>query len=122
MIPAEPMPIAGAIILMNFSHARGTEQGGRRPALVVSTSEMHETTRRAIVCPITRNTQPWPTKVLLPAGLGAEGAVLVDQVRSVDRSERILRTLGQAPSAVVQEVRYRIAALIGLEMTMESSG
>jgi mRNA interferase MazF len=114
--------IGGAIILMDFSPARGTEQDGQRPALVVSTSEMHETTRRAIVCPITRNTRPWPTKVFLPLGVGAEGAVLVDQVRSVDRSARVLRTLGQAPATVLLEVRYKLAALIGIDATMESSG
>ena len=120
MTPAEP--IAGAIILMDFSPARGTEQDGQRPALVISAPEMHEATRRAIVCPITRNRRPWPTKVLLPPGLGTEGAILVDQVRSVDRNERFLRTLGQAPTAVLLEVRYKLAALMGIETTMESSG
>ena len=105
----------GDIVLTDFSPVRGTEQDGRRPALVISVHEMHEITRRAIICPITRNTQPWPTKVPLPQGLAAEGAVLVDQVRSVDRGERILRKLGQAPDKVVQDVRFKLAALIGIE-------
>ncbi len=121
-IHAEPLPAPGAIILMDFSPARGTEQSGQRPALVVSELEMHEMTHRAIVCPITRNTQPWPTKVFLPSGYGAAGAVLVAPVRSLHRSERILRTLGQAPHAVLLEVRRKLAVLVGIETAAESSG
>jgi len=79
---------------------------------------MHEMTRRAIVCPITRNTQPWPSKVLLPEGLAAQGAVLVDQVRSIDRDARILRKLGQVPDAVLLLVRRKLAALTGIEFAV----
>jgi mRNA interferase MazF len=83
---------------------------------------MHEMTRRAIVCPITRNTQPWPSKVLLPEGLAAQGAVLVDQVRSIDRNARILRKLGQVPDAVLLAVRRKLAALVGIEFALGSQG
>lgn len=107
---------------MDFGPVRGTEQDGTRPALVISERGMHEVTRRAIICPITRNTQPWPTKVPLPAGLGAEGAVLVDQVRSVDRDARILRTLGRAPDSVLLLVRRKLAALTGIEFSAGSQG
>jgi mRNA interferase MazF len=79
---------------------------------------MHEMTRRAIVCPITRNTQAWPSKVLLPEGLAAQGAVLVDQVRSIDRNARILRKLGQVPDAVLLLVRRKLAALTGIEFAV----
>jgi mRNA interferase MazF len=121
MTPADPPPSPGSIVLMDFSPALGSEQGGLRPALVVSQDEMHEMTRRAIVCPITRNIQPWPTKVFLPSGLAAEGAVLVDQVRSVDRGARILRKLGQAPEAVLLQVRRKLVALMGIEMAAGGS-
>jgi mRNA interferase MazF len=116
MSPAEELPNPGDIVLTDFAPVRGTEQGGTRPALVISERGMHEITRRAIICPITRNTQPWPTKVLLPDGLAAQGAVLVDQVRAIDRSERILRTLGRAPEAVLLKVRHKLAALMGIEI------
>jgi mRNA interferase MazF len=115
MTPDDALPSPGDIILLDFAPVRGSEQGGKRPALVISELEMHEMTRRAIVCPITRNTQPWPSKVLLPEGLGAEGAVLVDQVRSIDRNARILRKLGHAPDSVLLMVRRKLAALTGIE-------
>ena len=107
---------AGDFVLVELGPVRGTEQDGTRPALVVSDSGMHEFSRRALICPITRNRQPWPTKVMLPDGLPVQGAILVDQLRSVDRGERILRHLGTAPIEVLREVRQRIAALIALDL------
>jgi len=106
---------AGDLVLVELGPIRGTEQDGTRPALVISDHGMHEFSRRALICPITRNRQPWPTKVMLPEGLPVEGAVLVDQLRSIDRRERILRHLGTAPLEILQEVHRRLAALIGLE-------
>ena len=122
MIRAENLPNPGDIVLMDFSPIRGSEQGGTRPALVISARGMHEITRRAIICPITRNTQPWPTKVFLPDGLAAEGAVLVDQVRSIDRRERILRKLGQVPDPILLLVRHKLAALAGIEFSVTDLG
>ena len=111
----------GDIILVDFSPVRGTEQDGVRPAIVVSESGMHELSRRAFICPITRNTDPWPTKVMLPPGLPADGAVLVDQLRTIDRKERILRTLGQVPHDILLEVRQKLAALTGIEIAHANS-
>lgn len=114
-IRTEELPSPGDIVLTNFSPFRGTEQAGTRPALIVSTIGMHQITRRAVVCPITRNTRPWPTKVFLPEGLDVQGAVLVDQVRSIDRDARILRVLGRVPDSILRMVRHKLAALIGID-------
>jgi mRNA interferase MazF len=113
-IPAEPLHQPGDLILVEFGPVRGTEQDGRRPALIVSEALMNAATRRVIVCPITNNIEPWPTKVMLPVGLAVRGAVLTDQVRSIDQRARILRRLGIAPAAVLAEVRHQIAKLLGL--------
>lgn len=114
--PAEAIHRAGALLLVDFDPTLGTEQRGRRPALVVSSDDMALMSRRVIVCPITRNANPWPTKVLLPPGLGATGAVLVDQVRSIDRDVRILRSLGFVPDSVLDEVRGKLAPLLGIRL------
>lgn len=87
----------GELLLVDLGPVRGTEQDGRRPALVISNDQMHLLARRVIICPITRNRRHWPTKVFLPQGLPVEGAVLVDQVRAIDRDTRVLRSLGFVP-------------------------
>lgn len=105
----------GDLVLIDLGPVRGTEQDGQRPALVISSSEMHAFTRWAVVCPITRNVHPWPTKVFLPDGLAAAGAVLADQVRSIDRRERVVRKLGEVPNPITSAVRAKVAALLGID-------
>jgi mRNA interferase MazF len=51
---------------------------------------------------------------VLPEGLAISGAVLVDQVRSIDRAARRLRLVGDVPDAVLAEVQAKLAALFGI--------
>lgn len=104
----------GDIIWVDLDPVRGSEQAGQRPALVVSTDAMHMTTRRAVICPITKNTSAWPTKVILPDSMTVKGAVLADQVRSLDRAARGFRKVGAVPEDTLAHVRHIIGELIGL--------
>lgn len=107
---------AGELVLVDLDPTRGTEQRGRRPALIISSDHTAVMTRRVIVCPITRNVEPWPTKVILPPGSAVQGAVLVDQVRSLDRDARILRSLGEVSEDLLLEVRGKLAPLLGISL------
>ena len=109
------LPERGALVWVDFTPQSGREQAGHRPALVMSPRIYHERSKLAVVCPITSNTRPWPWKVMLPDGLAVSGAVLVDQVRSIDRIARRLRLAGDAPQAVITEVQARLAALLGMQ-------
>jgi mRNA interferase MazF len=42
------------------------------------------------------------------------GAVLADQVKSIDRTARRLRVAGKAPPAVLAEVQGKLVALLGI--------
>ena len=56
----------------------------------------HQRTPYAVVCPITS----WgghPFEVLLPEGLPIAGAVLADQVKSIDRLARRIEVVGRVP-------------------------
>jgi mRNA interferase MazF len=108
------LPQAGDLVWVDLEPTRGREQGGARPAVVLTDREFHRRGDTAIVCPITSNTAPWPTKVTLPDGLPVRGAVLVDQVRSLDRSARGFRFVGRVPEEILAEVRGRLAALLGI--------
>ena len=79
------LPDAGDIAWVDLDPVRGTEQAGRRPALVLSSMTYHDASRRAVVCPITSAARPWPFNVQLPTGLQTTGVVLVDQIRTIDR-------------------------------------
>ena len=52
---------------------------------------------------------------MLPAGLAVSGAILVDQVHSIDRFARNIRVAGEASMAVVAEVQAKLGVLLGVE-------
>ncbi|MGH6895502.1 MAG: type II toxin-antitoxin system PemK/MazF family toxin [Geminicoccaceae bacterium] len=108
------LPERGSLVWVDFTPQSGHEQARHRPALVVSPRLYHERSKLAVVCPITSNPRPWPWKVMLPEGLAVSGAVLVDQVRSIDRRARRLRLAGVAPQTVVAEAQAKLAALFGI--------
>lgn len=105
-------PAAGALVWADFRGAEASEQSGIRPAIVISMTGYNRRSRRSIVCPITSNKTPYPTKVLLPDGLAVSGAVLCDQVRALERRDRGFRLVGQAPPDVLAEVRSRVLELM----------
>ncbi len=108
------LPDAGDLVWVNFNPQAGHEQAGRRPAMVLSPLIYHEKTALAVVCPITSNANPYPFKVLLAEDLPITGAVLVDQVKSIDRAARQLQVAGRAPRDIVANVQAKLAALLGL--------
>jgi mRNA interferase MazF len=107
---------AGDLVWVDLRPTRGREQGGIRPAVVLTDREFHRRNDTAVVCPITSNKAPWPTKVVLPDGLVARGSILVDQIRALDRAGRGFRRLGRVPDQILNEVRGRLAAVLGINV------
>lgn len=108
-------PEAGDLIWTDFDPRTGREQGGRRPALVVSPVAFWRASGFAVVCPITSKIRPFGTSVVLPAGLKLAGEILTSHVRSIDTLARPILPVGQAvPSSVLDDVRAKLAALLGL--------
>lgn len=105
-------PDRGDLVWIDFDPQSGHEQAGRRPALVLSPRAYHQVSPYAVVCPITHTVKGYPFEVLLPEGLPISGAVLADQVKSIDRRSRRIEPAGKAPDSVVQEVVARILPLL----------
>jgi mRNA interferase MazF len=110
------LPDIGDIAWIDFDPIKGTEQGGRRPGLVLTSLGYHQRSRRAVVCPITSRERSWPFNVPLPAGLKTRGTVLVDQIRAIERGERIFEIIERVPAEFLSDVRGRLAALLGLDV------
>ena len=107
------MPDVGDLIWTDFDPTLGREQAGRRPALVVSSSEFTENTGLAIVCPITSRVRPFPTSIVLPPGLPITGEILTSHIRSLDTQVRPVRSAGAAiPPETAQLVRAKLDAFI----------
>ncbi len=108
------LPERGDLVWMEFSPHRGHEQAGRRPAIVLTARIYHERSAMTVVCPITSRERGWPTEVKLPPESPAAGVVLIDQIRSLDRTVRYMEIIGRAPQSVLDEIDAKLAAFLGL--------
>jgi len=108
-------PKAGDLIWTDFDPRVGREQSGRRPALVVSEVEFWRASGFAIVCPITSRVRRFGTSTVLPEGLAIAGEILPSHIRSIDTQARPIAYTGSSvSSAILDDVRAKLAALIGL--------
>lgn len=110
--PGPYVPERGDLVKMSFDPQAGHEQSGWRPALVVSPAVYNRASSLALVCPVTSRIKGYPFEVELPPGLGVEGAVLADQVRSLDWRARNARLVARAPASVVRDVLGLVETLV----------
>ncbi len=115
MAAAAYLPARGDLVWLPFTPQGGHEQAGHRPALVVSPAAYNRRVGLAVCCPVTSQVKGYPFEVVLPKGLGVEGAVLSDQVKSLDWRARRARRIGAVPRAVLEETVGKILALIDPE-------
>ena len=106
------VPSRGDLIWLQFNPRAGHEQASQRPAVVISPSSYNRRVGLALCCPVTSQVKGYPFEVLLPSGLGVEGAILSDQIKSLDWRARKARRIGNLPAEVLQETVGKMVALI----------
>jgi mRNA interferase MazF len=112
------VPDAGDIVWLEFSpqakcEQTRHEQAGHRPTLVLSPAAYNSKTGTMLCCPMTTQIKSYPFEVLIHAK-NVSGAVLSDQVKNLDWRARKATPKGKATDEELNEVRAKIAALIGL--------
>ena len=106
-------PEAGDIVMLEFDPQVGREQAKRRPALVLTDQRYNRASGLAVVCPLTSKRKSYP--FALPITIDeVDGAVLMDQLKSLDWSGRNAKFHSRAEPALVSKVRQYIAVLLGL--------
>jgi mRNA interferase MazF len=103
-------PNLGDIIWIDFAPQAGREINKRRPALVLSPRTYNSKAELCVVCPLTSNVKGYPFEV----SDGADGVILVDQIRSMAWPERRAEFRSKAPESVITEVRAKLKALLGI--------
>jgi len=107
------VPEAGDVVMMDFDPQVGREQAKRRPALVLTDQRYNRASGLAVVCPLTSKRKPYP--FALPVTVDeVEGAVLVDQLKSMDWAGRNAKFHSKAEPALVNKVRQYVAVLLAL--------
>jgi len=108
------VPDAGDVVWVDFTPQAGHEQAGRRPAIVLSPKLYNEKAGLAVLCPITSHAKGYPFEVAIPSALAVRGVILADQWKSLDWRHRHVQRFGKLPASVLDTVRHRVAALLGL--------
>jgi mRNA interferase MazF len=111
-VAAPYVPARGDIVWLQFTPQAGHEQAGHRPALVISPLAYNRRVGLALCCPVTSQVKGYPFEVLLPSGLDVGGAILSDQIKSLDWRARKARRIGRVPSDVLDETLAKILALV----------
>jgi mRNA interferase MazF len=107
------VPDAGDIIMLDFDPQVGREQAKRRPALVITDQRYNQASGLVVVCPLTSQRKPYPFS--LPVTVGqVQGAVLVDQIKSLDWKMRNAHLHSKNDPALLAKVRTYLAVLLGI--------
>jgi mRNA interferase MazF len=112
-VKAAFVPDAGDFVWLTFDPQAGREQGGRRPALVLSPRAYNQRSGLALACPVTNQVKGYPFEVAVPAGQGTTGVILADHLKSINWKARRAKRLGQCTNEVMDEVRAKLAPLLG---------
>jgi mRNA interferase MazF len=106
------IPERGDAVWLVFNPQAGHEQAGHRPAIVLSPATYNGKVGLAILCPITNQIKGYPFEVVLPAGLVVTGAILSDQVKSLDWRARNATFMCTLPSATIAAVLQKLNTLL----------
>jgi mRNA interferase MazF len=111
-------PKRGEVYLVNFDPTIGSEIQKTRPALVLQNDVANRHSPITIVAAITSKVEEplYPTEVLVSSpegGLRTDSAVLLNQIRSIDR-RRLVRRLGAIRANTLERVDRALQVSLGL--------
>ena len=105
-------PKRGDVIRIDFDPVKGHEQGGHRPALVLSANDYNRVVGLAIVVPITSRAKGYPFEIKIPDGHKVQGVILADHVKCIDWRKRGVEYFDTLPAEVFEEVEGKLGPLI----------
>ena len=112
------VPARGQIWLADLEPIRGHEQGGRRPALVVSTDVLNRSRARLVIAlAITTRERALPTRVRVDppeGGLREISFICCEHIRSLSTERLGERPFGSVSLATLDEVDDILQVLLGL--------
>ena len=90
------------VYLVNLDPTIGSEIQKTRPCLVISPDEMNKHIATVIIAPMTTQARDYPTRVNCQFQ-GKEGQIVLDQLRTVDKT-RLLTRLGSIDASIQKQV------------------
>ncbi|HXY74498.1 MAG TPA: type II toxin-antitoxin system PemK/MazF family toxin [Dehalococcoidales bacterium] len=110
--PRAYIPQRGDLVWITLNPQAGHEQAGRRPAVILSPRSYNRKTGLAILCPITSQIKNYPFEVIIPSRLPVTGAILSDQVKSLDWNARNIELICALPPETISEALEKLLTLL----------
>ncbi len=104
-----PQVKTGEIWLASLDPTVGSEIQKTRPCVLVSPPEMHDFLRTVIVAPMTTGSRPAGFRIPLTFQ-GKSGLILLDQIRTLDKS-RLVKRVGAVHPTTLEKVLRTLQAV-----------
>jgi len=105
------IPERGDVVWLNFEPQKGREIQKTRPAVVLSPSKYNLKSGLALFAPITSQIKGYPFEVVI-SSQQINGAVLCDQVRSMDWRARKVAKLFSLDKSITERILSKIKLLL----------
>ncbi|MCL2089057.1 MAG: type II toxin-antitoxin system PemK/MazF family toxin [Oscillospiraceae bacterium] len=102
----------GSIVMIDFNPVVGSEQGGRRPGVIISSDLAISKTNILFICPITTKQGKRAMNVLLDKRTKTQGVVLCAHCKSIDINKRSFSVIEQIPQDILYDVISTVTAII----------
>jgi mRNA interferase MazF len=118
MNPAVKVCKRSEIYIANLDPVIGSEQGSRRPVLIIQNDVGNHYSPTTIIAAISSqlSSKIYPTEVRVKAGTGGltmDSTVLLSQIKTIDKS-RLESRIGELNSAMMKKVEEAIKISLGL--------
>ena len=97
------------VFLVNLDPTVGSEIKKTPPCLIISPNEMNRWIKTVIIAPMTTKGRMYPTRITCQFQ-GKEGQVVLDQIRTVDKS-RLVKKLGKLNKSAQNNVLSALAEI-----------
>ena len=97
------------VYLVNLDAQASKDAKNTRPCVVISPDEMNRNIANVIIAPLSAVRTKYPTRVPV-SFLGSERAIVLDQIRTVDK-ERLVKKIGVIEKAAQQQTIERLQEL-----------
>lgn len=107
----------GEIWELYLNPTKGSEQSGRRPAVIISGNMLNTYLQVVIVCPLTTSIKNYKGNLIINPndvnGLVEKSEVLTFHVRSVSK-ERLTKKIGSIPKTDVDKIKKTLEDILRL--------
>jgi mRNA interferase MazF len=101
------VPVQGDIIKINLNPKKGHEQQGYRPYICLSNKIISDISNIAVFAPISNTNRNYPLYIKLQ-GTKTTGAVLLDQLVTIDYNARGVDFVESVPPHVIKELLEKV--------------